>query len=349
MKVVLLAPLPPPSGGIASWTVRMLKAKLTGWDVEVVDEKLIGRSNHGDKNKKNIFVELYRCFRIWNNLKKSLKDKEAKVVHACTAATYTGMLRDYISSRVAHRKKRKFVIHFRCTVPNLMVSERKLQMCKKLCDHSDAVIVLNQASLDFLSTKTKTKCVLIPNFADKPPVDFEKEYSDKLETIVYTGGVTEEKGCAEIIEVAKKLPQYTFRLVGNARNEIQKLQKPENVILMGDRSKEEVYRELKAGDLYIFFSHMDSEGFSNSLVEAMSFGLPCIVSDWAANREMIENKGGAVLPIHDVEGLEKAILSFDTKNAREEAGKWCKNKVLSSYSEEVVTTEYVRLYESLLG
>lgn len=38
-KVVLLAPTPPPIGGIAAWTVRMMNATLPDdWKVEVVDE-----------------------------------------------------------------------------------------------------------------------------------------------------------------------------------------------------------------------------------------------------------------------------------------------------------------------
>ena len=41
MNVVLLAPTPPPYGGIAVWTDRMKKAKLkNGWKVKVVDEKI---------------------------------------------------------------------------------------------------------------------------------------------------------------------------------------------------------------------------------------------------------------------------------------------------------------------
>lgn len=59
-KVVLLAPTPPPAGGIAGWTMRMLEANLkNGWKVEVVDEKLIGNTG--------IFREGYRCGYIMFN------------------------------------------------------------------------------------------------------------------------------------------------------------------------------------------------------------------------------------------------------------------------------------------
>ena len=44
MKTVLLAPTPPPAGGIAKWTMRMLNATLkNGWTVSVVDEGQISR------------------------------------------------------------------------------------------------------------------------------------------------------------------------------------------------------------------------------------------------------------------------------------------------------------------
>ena len=77
-SVVLLAPTPPPIGGIAQWTVRMMNATLKhGWKVEVVDEKIVGkREVFGDKVKHNIKDEAIRCFNIWNGLRKCLKRQE---------------------------------------------------------------------------------------------------------------------------------------------------------------------------------------------------------------------------------------------------------------------------------
>ena len=58
MKVALLSPLPPPSGGIAEWTQRMLVSDLKDdWKLEVVDEKVIeGREVFGEKSKKHFFT-----------------------------------------------------------------------------------------------------------------------------------------------------------------------------------------------------------------------------------------------------------------------------------------------------
>ena len=98
MKVVLLAPTPPPIGGIAMWTVRMMNAKLKhDWKVQVVDEKIIGRRDvFGDKVKHNYTTEVRRCIKIWWCLIKALRDKDAKVVHSCIAANTMPVLREYI-------------------------------------------------------------------------------------------------------------------------------------------------------------------------------------------------------------------------------------------------------------
>ena len=58
-KVILLAPTPPPYGGIASWTMRMLSSDLKNWSIKLVDVKILGkRQVYGDKKKYNIFIEI---------------------------------------------------------------------------------------------------------------------------------------------------------------------------------------------------------------------------------------------------------------------------------------------------
>jgi hypothetical protein len=141
-KVVLLAPTPPPIGGIAAWTVRMMNATLPNdWRVEVVDEKIIGkREFFGDKTKHDIKSEIKRCHSIWSGLRKALKDKEAKVVHACIAANTMPVLREYISACITKIRGRKFIIHFRCTVPNIVSGRLNVIALKMLCNKADCVM-----------------------------------------------------------------------------------------------------------------------------------------------------------------------------------------------------------------
>ena len=204
-KVVLLAPTPPPVGGIAIWTTRMLKAKLEeDWQVAVVDEKILGkREVFGDNVKRELLMEVKRCLRIWRNLKRELKDPQAKVVHACIPARTLPILREYVSACITKWHRRKFIVHFRCTVPNMVKSRINRFMLKRICNRSDCVMLLNQQSVDFVSALTKTPIQLIPNFVDGAEIVVEHEIRENLSRVLYVGGVIETKGCLDLIEVAK--------------------------------------------------------------------------------------------------------------------------------------------------
>ena len=349
MKVVLLAPTPPPYGGIAGWTKRMLKANLKhGWNVAVVDEKVTGNRDAYDGSKKNLVDETKRCFRIWNDLRKALKDKEAVVVQACIPAGTTSMLREIISAMIVKIHKKKFVVHFRCTLPNMVKTKAALKVFNTLVKLSDCVFVLNSASVEFLKKSNPgKKYELIPNFIEVDEIKKRNIYNEKFEKITYVGGVIEEKGCDMIASVAKKFPEKSFRLVGNVDMNTDDF--PSNVVVLGEQSKAFVQKELDETDAFIFLTRFSGEGFSNALAEAMSHSLPCIVSNWAANADMIENKGGIVLENYKVKDVVNAINVMEDKEVRKKMGEWNYQKILLAYSDSVVTNMYVDAYEKIIG
>ena len=98
----------------------------------------------------------------------------------------------------------------------------------------------------------------------------------------------------------------------------------------------------KNADAYILPSRF--EGFSNSLIEALSFGLPCIVSDCpSANREVIkENFNGIFFDNLDSEDLAskiencyESLESFDKKNIQVD--------LFDRFSIENISNKYMKL------
>lgn len=349
-KVILLAPTPPPIGGIAAWTVRMMNATLPNdWKVEVVDEKIIGkREFFGDMTKHDIKSEIKRCHGIWSGLRKALKDKEAKVVHACIAANSMPVLREYISACITKIRGRKFIIHFRCTVPNIVGGRLNVIALKMLCNKADYVMLLNKQSEEYIKRITKTKTVVIPNFVDATEVDNAHEIREKIQRVLYVGGVIESKGCLDIIEVAKNFPDIEFKLIGNPEEAcVKAVEKVPNVILAGTMPHSEIIEEMKQADVFMFLTYFPGEGFSNSLAEAMAAGLPCIVTDWAANRDMIEDKGGVVVSVHGVEEAIGALSYMQSIQVRKTQSIANIEKVKTAYSDKTVQSLYVKCYESL--
>lgn len=353
MKLILLGCTPPPVGGIAQWTMRMLNANLkNNWEIDLVDEKMIGgRESFGDHVKKNYFVELKRWTNIWRTLNDKLKDKDSPVVHACLIASNTSMLANYVSACLSKRKKKKFISHFRCTVPNMVKTSFGEWILRKIANKSDAIIVLNSQSKNYLEKITKTPVIIVPNFLDTDELCMEKRnISQRLTTAVYVGGCTKEKGCLDIIEAAKIIPNVRFKLVGKPSSEVAEAAKDvENVFLLGVLNQIDVKNELMDADVFLFLSHFWGEGFSNALAEAMGVGLPCIVTDWAANADMIENeKGGIVLNTVEPDQIKLALKKLDDKVIREKFSFFNQNKVKNEYVSRIILDKYVDIYEEVM-
>ena len=345
-KIVLLAPTPPPYGGIAIWTEKMKKAKLkNGWLVKVVDEKTIGKRSAFKFNLFNIHNEIKRHKRIWKNLRQELKSDEPTIVQACIPAGDRSMLREIISAKITKKRRKKFIVHFRCTIPNQVKTITSKLILKKLLKKTDFVFVLNEKSADFISKYTNNYAV-IPNFIEKKQLYTRNNYSEKIKKVLYVGAIIESKGCKSIIDTARHFPEIEFRLVGKICMKLNDI--PNNVVLLGENNREVIAKEYQGADVFMFLSLFPGEGFSNSLVEAMSYSLPCIVTDWAANKDMIEDKGGIVLKNNSVNEVITAINSISSAKIRRKMGKWNHEKVKSCYLDSCVINMYVNEYEKII-
>ena len=354
MKVILLAPTSPPAGGIAGWTVRMMSAQLKdNWEVGVVDEKAIGkRQIFGTQGKRNMLDETKRCMNIWNSLRKALKDSEAKVVHSCIPSVTSAMMREYVCACITKRKGRKFIIHFRCTVPNTIKGKLGLFMLKRLCNMSDLIITLNEKTNLYLAKITTTPTQLIPNFIVKNELVDHRNIREELKTVIYVGGLIEDKGIYDLLSIAASMPDIQFRLIGEGNvifKEYCQQNRIDNVVFTGPKDRNSVKEELIKADVFLFMTYFRNEGFSNALCEAMAAGLPCVVTDWAANADMIGKKGGIVVKVNDVSAAISALNEMRSPETRKEQSLANISKVREEYIDVVVIDQYVSAYEKLLA
>ncbi|MCP3428500.1 glycosyltransferase [Opacimonas viscosa] len=105
----------------------------------------------------------------------------------------------------------------------------------------------------------------------------------------------------------------TLILVGDGENKqqleslIDQLNIREKVVMTGYQPNPKYY--FKLFDVFLLTSF--SEGTSMTLLEAMSLGLPSIVTDVGGNPEIItHNKNGIVIPSNNTDSLKKAIRSL---------------------------------------
>lgn len=352
MKVLLISHYPPPAGGIASWTKRVLELGLpNGWGIAHINLNTINGRDPFQNTKIKFKDEYIRCMRIWKKEIRFLKtDKEITVVHTCIPCTAFGMMREIITGTIAKLYGKKFILHCRCTVPNVVNKKYKRAIFRILGWLCDGIMVLNQKSYDFVAENSKAYTQIIPNFISKDElIKTEKTFAEKVKNIVYVGGVTKEKGCDTIIEVANMMPDKMFHLVGIESQEITSMSHGDNVVFYGNQNKPFIKEKLKECDIFLFLSRYWGEGFSNALAEAMGAGLPCVVTDWAANADMIEEKGGKVIPQQDAAALYGAIKYYDANpDELERASAWNIEKVCKSYIDDVILDKYTRFYEQVI-
>ena len=349
-RVILLAPTQPASGGIATWTRRVLESGLPdGWEIALVDEKLIGkRENFGDHTGRKFHIEVIRCLRIWGGLLREMKNPASKVVHICIPSDLFAMMRETVSAWLAGLFHKPVIMHFRCTVPNMVQTDRALRVLRRLCRKCTCIFALNEQSAAFLRQHCTTPVIVIPNFVPEQETCANRQPREKIETAVYVGGVTAAKGCDVILDLAERCPAVRFRLVGAWENAIYERGKTlKNVVFTGALPHDRIMRELQDADVFLFLSRYRGEGFSNALAEAMAMALPCIVSDWAANRDMIGAEGGVVLQEPTAQCAQEALTKLESAELRDTMGERNRKTVLEKYSADAVLRQYTACYEEL--
>ena len=106
----------------------------------------------------------------------------------------------------------------------------------------------------------------------------------------------------------------------------------------------DVARYLALFDLYLLTSF--SEGTSMTLLEALSLGIPCLVTDVGGNPEIITHeKNGWVIPNDDCTACVEALTHFLTNEF--DFQKTNQTKFHAFFSAEVMNKNYNRIYREL--
>lgn len=120
----------------------------------------------------------------------------------------------------------------------------------------------------------------------------------------------------------------------------------DSVHLVGARSDLPLW--YRAADLYV--SSSDYEGLSNTLLEAMSSGLPVVVTAVSGTAALVGRTGaGIVVPVGDEQALADAMGAMATGPVRAAAmGRLARAAVEHRCSTASVTEAHIELYRSLI-
>ena len=264
---------------------------------------------------------------------------------------------------IPHLKKKKIVV----TIHGLDWQRSKwggfaskyIKIGEKLAvKYADEIIVLSKGVQKYFKDTYNRDTVFIPNGVNKPvirePKIIKEKYGlDKDNYILFLARIVPEKGLDYLIDAYNNI-QTDKKLViaGGAShtNEYlekikEKVKKNPNIIMTGfvqGKELDELY-----SNCYIYCLPSDIEGMPISLLEAMSYGKNCLVSNIEENIQVCGNYG-ARFEKSNIEDLKKKMIKClegkERKNDRE-----LQNYILDKYNWDIVVDELLKLYRNTVN
>ncbi|MCQ9210475.1 glycosyltransferase family 4 protein [Granulicatella seriolae] len=347
LRIMMISPLPPPIGGIARWTEQYIHyATNRKMDIRLVNTAIIGERSKIINSKRNILDEIKRTYQIIRQVIKIEREYKPDIIHLNTSCSKLGLFRDYLCALVVKKSSTKLFIHYHCNISDQISGRLQLLILKKMTKLADRRLVLNNDSKTYLLVNSDCESKIIPNFIDNSSIRNHLFVdSGKIKEIIFVGHIQESKGINEIIRVAEAMPDRIFNLVGPKQPSLNEENFPKNVKLLGILSKGDVQKRLKRSHLFLFPTY--SEGFSVALLEAMASGLPIITTNVGANVDMLEDKGGIIVPVGDSEKIIEAIHDLDDSEYRQQMSDWNIDKVRRNYTLEGVMEKLFSEYEAV--
>lgn len=124
-----------------------------------------------------------------------------------------------------------------------------------------------------------------------------------------------------------------------------------NISFLGAVSEEDKIALLSLARAFVFPSHLRSEAFGISLLEAQMLGLPLITCEVGTGTSYVNEAGktGLVVPPADADALAQAMLELESDPARcERMGKASHERFIQLFTAESMSRRYLNLYRQLV-
>ena len=345
MKILLVSPLPPPEGGIATWTKHFERyCHTSGIHLDIVNSALTGKRSKKINDKTSIKDEIKRTLYIFGRIRHFITKEKYDVIHFNSSCSKLGILRDALLIGFARRFKTPIVFECHCNLKSHIQSSLSLKAFNYISKRSKEVWVINQGSLEFAKAHTQ-KAKYMPNFIDEDALVKEKEIREEISKALFVGHVQKDKGFLEITEIAAKLSNIEFVIAGPVSPEVSSVVIPQNMNMLGNVEHKNIKALMSDSDVFLFPSH--AEGFSLVMLEAMASGLPIIATDVGANKEMISCHGGIIVNVGDTSAMEDAFSKISLPEIRQEMSVYNIKRITECYTVEKVLHQIIEEYRKM--
>ena len=226
---------------------------------------------------------------------------------------------------------------------------------KNAAKYADEVIVLSKGVQDYFKETYGRETHFIPNGVNRPQIREASLITDKFglkkdSYILFLGRLVPEKGIRYLVEAFKNVKTDKKLVIAGGSSdtdsfmeELKELAKGDDRIFFTGFVQGAMLDELYS-NAYIYTLPSDLEGMPLSLLEAMSYGNCCLVSDIPECAEVVEDKA-LIFQKSNVEDLQEKLQdACDHPEMVMEMKKHAADFICKKYNWDDVVEETMKLY-----
>lgn len=358
LKVLFVSPSPYPSGGIGNWVYLMKNALNTSDTIHltrIINQSKARRAVDGRTLFERVVVSGFEMFEKNREFVKAIETDRPDVVHMTTSGSLA-TIRDIMMLRTAKRLGVPVVYHLHFgRVPE--IEKRDTWEWKQICKAitlSARTIAIDGNSYKTLFSHFSSKIVYVPNPFDCSALD-GIEHVEAKKIVVFIGWGIKTKGLEELLSAWQHIhhsyADWVLKLVGpineQYKTELESRFPMDQVTIAGEKSHKDVLGEINAASIFILPSY--TEGFPNSVLEAMALGKPIIATAVGAIPEMLQENSGILIPPRNVDAIASALkrLIPDTM-LQKTLGSNAKKRLMANYTMDIVLSQYEYVWRNAI-
>lgn len=366
IKILIIGPLPPPPGGIATNVQNLLQSDLRKYFRLICMKNSTARATDkkGRLDLLNIIYFLQNVLKLFG----IMFYVRPSIVQIETSSGIS-FLKNSIFVIIAKIFRRKIILNIygggvEKFYKNLSLIGKRYVKFIFLCCRSIKVeyeqrknFLANEIGVPERRIFVLTNAVYLNQITSKNAKTAKEEFK-----LLFVGWIWRHKGIFDLINSIEILKQKGYKIkidvVGpqvnkeesaNVLNAIRSKDLTEEVKIIGEKTSNEVQAFYSNADIFILPSYV--EGFPYVILEAMSWGLPIVSSKIGAIPDVITDwiNGFLIEPGDSLALIEKIEVLINNAKLRNEIGMNNYKKIESEYSMDTVVKKLTELYNILLS